>query len=156
MIQRTIAAVLLAGLAAPVLAGSFASPAYQQAQGLAGGESAAAVYDLSATKGAAPTQDSTVQTGAAPAVATPASVPATERASATGAAVPAPTQFAAKPNIFSKISTVFAKRGVKLGAAGAVIGAVGGGIAGGPIGAVIGALAGFAIGFLLSKVLRKH
>ena len=154
MIHRTIAAVLLAGLASPVLAQKM-GPAYDQAAGLAAGHSADAAYDGSAARTPVQPQRTPVQTQVDGALATgglaverpPETVPPTVRPALTDSAVPEPSRSGDNGKFFTK-------KGLMYGAGGAAAGAGIGWFLGGPLGAVIGALAGFAIGFALSKLLR--
>ena len=149
MIHRTIAALLLTGLASPVLAASLAGPAYDQAAGMAAGKSADAAYDGSTARTAVRTQvDGAVKTGDLAVEKPSAEAPTTVRTAPTTAAVPEPAHDAAKGPFFTRRATV-------AGGAGAAAGAVAGFFLGGGLfGAAIGALAGFAIGFALSKMLE--
>jgi hypothetical protein len=148
MIHRTIAAALLVGLGSPVLAGQFASPAYDQAAGMAAGKSADAAYDGSTARTAVQTQVAgALATGGLAVETPPATLTAASRPALTAASVPEPTKDATKGKFITK-------QGLLWGAGGATVGAGVGWFLGGPIGAVIGGLAGFAIGFLLSKILK--
>lgn len=154
MIHRTIAVVLLAGLASPVLAQTM-GPAYDQAAGLAAGHSADAAYDGSAARTPVQPQRTPVQTQVDGALTTgglaverpPETVPPTVRPALTDSTVPEPSRNGENGKFFTK-------KGLMWGAGAAVVGGGIGWWLGGPLGAAIGALAGFAIGFLLSKLLR--
>jgi hypothetical protein len=149
MMNRTILAALLAGLASPVLAAAFPSQTYEQAAGMVNGKSANTTYDGSTTQSAVEAQASAVP--AAPAVAAPAAAPSSSRTSLT-ADVPEPPTVEKKGSF---IKSLFTKRALMVGAGGAAIGGGLGFLVGGPLGAVIGALAGFLIGVAMSKVLHK-
>jgi hypothetical protein len=150
MMNRTILAALLAGLAAPVLAGVSGGPTFQQASELAEGRSANAAYDGNLTQTAVSAQAGALTAGA-PSVQTPAAAPQSARSSLT-AAVPEPPTVEKKGSF---IKSIFTKRALMVGAGGAVVGGGLGFLVGGPLGAVLGALAGFLIGVAMSKFLHK-
>jgi hypothetical protein len=148
MIHRTIAAVLLAGLASPVLAQRSPGPAYDQAAGLAAGRSPDAAYDGGAARTPVQTQvDGALKTGGLAVERPPETVPPSMRPALTDSAVPEPARTADNGKFFSKTSLLY-------GAGGAAAGAGIGWLFGGLLGAAIGALAGFVIAFAVSKLLR--
>ena len=147
MIRRTIAAALLAGLVSPALAAQFASPAYDQAAGLANGKTQAdATYDGGASRGA---------------VAAPVTAGSPAAASQTALAPARPALAAQEVPSPAKETTgkLFSVHNVLYGAGGAAVGAgLGLLILGGPLSALVGALAGAMIGislaFSMSKMMR--
>jgi hypothetical protein len=150
MINRTIAVALLAGLASPVLAGAFPSPALEQVTGMSNGsKSANNTYDGSLTQTPVQAQTAGSISNAAPAEAPAVTTPSRQ---ALAADVPAPPKAAAKGSF---IKNLINKRSLMMGAGGAVVGGGVGFLLGGPLGAAIGAIGGFLIGLVLSKVLHK-
>ena len=148
MIHRTIAAVLLATLASPVLAQRSTVPAYDQAAGLAAGHSPDAAYDGSAARTPVQAQVSgALKTGGLAVERPSETVPSSMHPALTDEAVPEPTRTADNGKFFSKTSLLY-------GADGAAAGAGIGWLFGGLLGAAVGALAGLVIGFTLSKLLR--
>jgi hypothetical protein len=150
MERRALVAVLLAALAAPVLAGQFADPAYNQAADMASGRTPAnAGFDGSPARAALNAQvNGALDTkGLTPPAAIPSAPP---EAGLTAASVPAPDEPAEPKGFFGRL---FSGGSLLAGAAGGAAGAAAGWFLGGPLGALIGAAAGFAISFLLSKLL---
>ena len=145
MINRTIVATLIVGLASSAFAAQFASPAYDQATAATRG--ADTTYDGSVTRTAVQTQVSGSMTTGGLTVETPTTTGV--RSDLTVSSIPEPSQD--EPHAKGKF---FTKRGFLFGAGGAAVGVGVGWLLGGPIGAVIGGFAGLAIGFFLSKILH--
>ena len=141
MIRRTIAAALLTGLAAPILAGQFAGPAYDQAAGMAAGRSAGEAYDGNTTRPAVQIPPARIPATDSLAVETApaAALPAIARPGLATIAVPEPTREARTDEFPAEREDGGSRRVPPLG---------------GCIGAAVGALSGCGIGFLLSKLLR--
>ncbi len=142
MIRRTIAAALLAGLAAPALAGQFASPTYDQAAGLANGKvQADASYDGSAARAAlAPSVAAAAPAAPTQTILTPV------RPAFAPEEVPAPSPEAAERKISSVRHVLYgADAAPARNGQGRALLALGG--------ALTGVATGFGIGFAMSKML---
>lgn len=156
MVNRTALAAVLMTLTAPSWA---INAALRNAEELAAGQNASAIYD-GAAKQPASAGEADIQR-AAEGAQTRGGLTTAKDAGAVPdmtAEVPAPTLNAGKkdandaPGFFGKL---FSDKSLMYGLGGAAAAAAIGGLMGGPIGAVIGGLIGAVGGYFMSKLLTR-